>query len=75
VLELISPTDTLPETQAKMREYMENKVRLGWLINRKSRTVEIYRSNQAEVEVLVAPVKLFGEDVLPDFILSTKILW
>jgi Uma2 family endonuclease len=75
VLELISPTDTLPETQAKMREYMENKVRLGWLINRKSRTVEIYRSNQAEVEVLVAPVELFGEDVLPDFILSTKILW
>jgi Uma2 family endonuclease len=75
VLELMSPTDTLPETQAKMREYMENKVRLGWLINRKSRTVEIYRSGQEEVEVLVSPLELFGEDVLPDFTLSTEILW
>jgi Uma2 family endonuclease len=75
VLELMSPTDTLPETQAKMREYMENKVRLGWLINRKSRTVEIYRSGQEEAEVLVSPLELFGEDVLPDFTLSTGILW
>jgi Uma2 family endonuclease len=75
VLELMSPTDTLPETQAKMWEYMENKVRLGWLINRKSRTVEIYRSGQEEAEVLVSPLELFGEDVLPDFTLSTGILW
>jgi Uma2 family endonuclease len=75
VLELMSPTDTLSETQAKMREYMENKVRLGWLIDRKNRTVEIYRSGQEEVEVLVSPSELFGEDVLPDFVLSTEILW
>jgi Uma2 family endonuclease len=75
VLELMSPTDTLPETQAKMREYMENKVRLGWLINRKSRTVEIYRSGQEEAKVLMSPLELFGEDVLPDFTLSTGILW
>jgi Uma2 family endonuclease len=75
VLELMSPTDTLPETQAKMQEYMENKVRLGWLINRKSRTVEIYRLGQKEAEVLMSPLELFGEDVLPDFTLSTGILW
>ncbi|HEY9803170.1 MAG TPA: Uma2 family endonuclease [Leptolyngbyaceae cyanobacterium] len=29
VLELISPSDSLEDTQAKMREYMENQVKLG----------------------------------------------
>ncbi|HBR72231.1 MAG TPA: hypothetical protein DEA78_00570, partial [Cyanobacteria bacterium UBA11159] len=46
VLELMSPTDNLKETQAKMREYMDNQVRLGWLMNRKSQRVEIYRQGK-----------------------------
>jgi Uma2 family endonuclease len=43
VLELMSPTDTLKETQDKMQEYMDNQVRLGWLFNPITRRVEIYR--------------------------------
>lgn len=74
VLELMSPTDTLKETQSKMQEYMENGVRLGWLINRKTRRVEIYRQGQ-EVEVLASPTELSGEDVLPGFVLNLEILW
>ncbi|NEU77200.1 Uma2 family endonuclease, partial [Hassallia byssoidea VB512170] len=35
VVELLSPTDSLRETQEKMREYRDNGARLGWLINRK----------------------------------------
>ena len=33
VVELMSPTDRLTVTQAKMEEYRKNGVRLGWLIN------------------------------------------
>ena len=51
VVELLSPSDSLRVAQEKMREYRDNGARLGWLINRKSRQVEIYRQNQ-EVEVL-----------------------
>ncbi|TAD94342.1 MAG: Uma2 family endonuclease [Oscillatoriales cyanobacterium] len=43
VVELMSPSDSLKETQDKMKEYRDNGARLGWLINRKSRQVEIYR--------------------------------
>ncbi|TAF59096.1 MAG: Uma2 family endonuclease, partial [Oscillatoriales cyanobacterium] len=43
VVELLSPSDSLKETQDKMKEYRDNGARLGWLINRKSRQVEIYR--------------------------------
>ncbi|CBN55072.1 MULTISPECIES: Uma2 family endonuclease [Kamptonema] len=74
VLELMSPTDTLKETQSKMQEYMENGVRLGWLINRKTRRVEIHRQGQ-EVEVLASPTELSGEDVLPGFVLNLQTIW
>ena len=34
VVELMSSSDTLEKTKAKMKEYMGNGARLGWLINR-----------------------------------------
>ncbi len=74
VLELMSPTDSLKDTQDKMQEYMNNGVKLGWLINQKNRRVEIYRQGQ-EVEVLESPTQLSGEDILPGFVLNLRSLW
>jgi Uma2 family endonuclease len=74
VVELMSPSDSLKETQDKMKEYRDNGARLGWLINRKSRQVEIYRQD-AEVEVLESPATLSGEDVLPGFVLNLDSIW
>ena len=71
VIELVSESDDLADTQAKMREYIANGLRLGWLINPKNQQVEIYRPNQ-EIEVLQSPTSLFGEDVLPGFILDLQ---
>lgn len=74
VLELMSPTDNLKVTREKMQEYMDNQVKLGWLINPKTRSVEIYRQGQ-EVEVLQSPSALSGEDTLPGFVLNLSLLW
>jgi Uma2 family endonuclease len=74
VLELMSPSDDLEKVQEKMREYMENNVKLGWLIDRKNRRVEIYRLGK-EVEVLQSPTELSGEDVLPGFVLNLQHIW
>ncbi len=52
-----------------MEEYIQNGVRLGWLIDRKNKRVEIYRPNQ-DVEILQNPSTLSGEDVLPGFVLD-----
>jgi Uma2 family endonuclease len=73
-VELRSKTDVLKTVQSKMQEYMANGVRLGWLIDPKSRQVEIYRLGQ-EVEVLESPMSLSGEDVLPEFSLDSSPLW
>jgi Uma2 family endonuclease len=74
VIELLSPSDSLKVTQKKMKEYQSNGVRLGWLINRKLRQVEIYRVGK-EVEVLDNPSSLSGEDVLPGFVLNLDAIW
>jgi Uma2 family endonuclease len=74
VIELLSPTDSLPKTQTKMQEYIENGTQLGWLINRKARQVEIYRQDQS-VEVLDNPETLFGEMLLPQFKLELAAIW
>jgi len=74
VIELMSPSDNLKVTQAKMQEYQDNGARLGWLINRKDREVEIYRIGKPK-ETLKVPISLSGEDVLPDFVLNLGDIW
>ncbi|MEC4982845.1 MAG: Uma2 family endonuclease [Oscillatoria sp. PMC 1068.18] len=74
VLELMSPNDTLKATQDKMKEYLENQVKLGWLLNPKTCSVEIYRLGEA-VEVLANPPEISGENVLPNFVLKLAIIW
>ena len=74
VVELMSPSDSLKETQDKMKEYRDNGAALGLLINRKSRQVEIYRPNQ-EVEMLQSPTTVSSEDILPGFVLSLESIW
>lgn len=70
VIELRSSTDRLLPLQCKMQEYMDNGARLGWLINRKGRQVEIYRPQGTEI--LQDPSKLSGESVLPGFELKLQ---
>ncbi|MGF1521397.1 MAG: Uma2 family endonuclease [Leptolyngbyaceae cyanobacterium] len=55
-----------------MAEYITNGTCLGWLLNRKTRTVEIYRPNQP-VETLERPAQLSSEDVLPGFELQLSL--
>jgi Uma2 family endonuclease len=57
-----------------MREYIANGSRLGWLIDRKNKKVEIYRQNR-DVEILDNPSTLSGEDVLPGFVLDLTDVW
>jgi Uma2 family endonuclease len=71
VIKLRSQSDRLKPLQAKMLEYIENGVRLGFLLNPPDRVVEVYRRGQP-VEVMQSPNEVSGEDVLPGFVLSLK---
>lgn len=73
VIELVSPSDIrnqrYEDLQAKMGEYLDNGVKLGWLIEPSAKTVEIYRQGK-QVEILNNPQSISGEDVLPTFVLN-----
>ncbi|HEY9876689.1 MAG TPA: Uma2 family endonuclease [Candidatus Obscuribacterales bacterium] len=69
VVELRSPSDSLKTLREKMQEYMDNQARLGWLLDRPNKRVEIYRQGR-DVEILESPTTLSGEDVLPGFVLD-----
>jgi len=74
VVEILSPTDSWIQTQAKLQEYMDNGCRLGWLLDPKAKRVMIYRQGQAP-ELVEDPETLSGEDVLPGFTLPIRKIW
>lgn len=74
VVELRSKTDSLTRLQNKMQEYLDNGLRLGWLIDVQNETVTIYR-HQRDCEILERPSLLTGELVLPHFSIRLDFLW
>ncbi|MBX3290197.1 MAG: Uma2 family endonuclease [Acidobacteria bacterium] len=74
VIELCSPSDSLSEQQTKMKDWVENGTRLGWLIDPKHRKAYIYRAD-GSVEVLDDPKTISGEDILPGFELDMSQIW
>ena len=53
----------------KMAEWMEGGARLGWMLDAIDRRVHIFRRGR-ETEILENPAMLYGEDVLPGFVLK-----
>ncbi len=74
VIELRSKSDNLRKLQNKMREYIENGARLGWLIDPYEKRVHVYRGDKT-VEVFNNPTTVSGEDVLRGFDLDLTEIW
>lgn len=69
IIELLSPTDTLTDTQEKMEEYIENGAQLGFLIDAQNRTVYVYRPEHI-METLTNPTEVSATPELPGLILQ-----
>lgn len=67
VIELRSASDRLKSLQEKMQEYIDNGTKLGLLIDRKKRTVHIYREGCVPT-VLENPDSVSCEPELPGLI-------
>lgn len=74
VVEIRSESDSLKKLQQKMREYVENGVQLGWLIDPQTRRVYIYRP-KTETKVLENPKEVSGEPLLKGFVLNLQEIW
>jgi len=74
VVELLSPTDSLAVTQAKMHEYIENGARLGFLIHPDARRVYVYRPG-LPIEELNDASEVSGDPELAGLILDLHEIW
>lgn len=74
VVEVRSKSDKLPTLRKKMREYIDQGVRLGWLIDPLAKTAEVYRPGKPPQRVENAKT-LRGDPELPGFVLDLKLVW
>jgi Uma2 family endonuclease len=74
VVELMSESDSVKTTDVKMREYIDNGCRLGWLIDPRTEEARIYRADGSISIVHGFDKVLPGEDVLPGFSFSLSLL-
>ncbi len=74
VIEIRSQTDSLKKAKAKMQEWIDNGVRLAWLIDPKTQKTHIYREDDS-VEIVEGFNKILsGENVMVGFEFDLKLL-
>ena len=74
IVEVRSPSQTVPAQQSKMQHWMSNGVQLGWLIDPYEEIVWIYRAD-GSVEQLDRPEALSGEDVCVGLSIDMTRVW
>jgi len=74
VVELRSSSDALVQLEGKMEEYIANGVRLGLLVDRQKRQVQVYRPEQRRI-VLDQPDAVDCSPELPLFKLKMAKIW
>ncbi|HEV2704580.1 MAG TPA: Uma2 family endonuclease [Pyrinomonadaceae bacterium] len=65
-VEVLSPSDTVRETEEKVSAWLEYGTKLIWVVSPKLRHVTVYRS-LTDIEVLTENDSLDGERVVPGF--------
>lgn len=74
VVELLSISDDLANTQAKVREWIANGCRMAWLINPYEQKIYIYRHGGKTEIIASFEGKLSGEEVLKGFTFDLALL-
>lgn len=74
VIEVRSESDSIQALRKKMIEYLENGVKLGWLVDPKAEEIIIYQPDQDPI-ILSKPKSVDGGDILPDFVCNLDFLW
>ncbi|MBS1821891.1 MAG: Uma2 family endonuclease [Acidobacteria bacterium] len=74
VIELRSPSDSLPELKAKMEHWIANGAQIGWLVDHEARSVWVYRPRE-QPEAHHEPSSVQGSGVVAGFELVMGRVW
>ena len=75
VVEVISPSDRLPDAKKKMEEWLRGGVELAWLIHGDEQKVYVYRAGHAEPAVLSSVATLKADGPVAGFELDLTSIW
>jgi Uma2 family endonuclease len=73
IIELLSATDHLPKTKARMEQWLANGTQLGWLIDPYNRNVWVYKAG--EQPRLETSDRVVGTGPVEGFVLELADLW
>ncbi len=68
-VEVLSPSDTSPDIQQRVRDFLDGGARLVWIVAPRAKTVTVYRAD-GSARLLRDEETLEGEDVLPGLTIS-----
>jgi Uma2 family endonuclease len=74
IVELASPSDSLPSLRRKMQNWLQNGIELGWLIDPKTESVEVYAQGKHPVLIQGFDNRLSGLHYLPGFEMDLSLL-
>jgi Uma2 family endonuclease len=74
-VEIVSPTDRYSEINAKVIRYLNDGVRLIWVIDPQVRQVVVYRAGSDQQRTLIGDAVLTETQILPDFALPLSELF
>ena len=77
-VEILSPTDTLPNAREKAHTYLSKGTNLVWIVQPDSLSVEVLRMKQdggIQHDVYGRDDSLSGEDILPGFTLDVRLIF
>ena len=75
VVEIVSPTDRYSDVQDKVARYLNDGVKVVWVINRHSRTVVVHPAGSKQQTTLQVEDTLDGGEVIPGFTLPVAVLF
>ena len=75
VIEVMSPSDRLPDAIKKMQEWIAAGVELAWLIHGDEETVYVFRPGRQEAETCAGVDRLAGEGPVAGFELPLQDIW
>jgi len=73
VVELLSPTDSVPEAEKKMEQWIANGAQLGWLVDPYRECVLVYEAGSEAVRVNTPLLK--GSGPVDGFVLELTKVW
>jgi Uma2 family endonuclease len=75
VAEVVSPTDRYSDVLEKVARYLNDGVRVVWVVNRQLRNVVVHKAGSKQQTTLQAGDTLDGGEIIPGFTLSLASLF